>query len=211
MGLAVLDPRRLFAFPRIYDAFQDFIGANAFKRSALAIHIPSDRRLRILEVGCGPGRNIDYLPGNVDYTGCDLSPDYIEHARKTYGERAQFYCMSVADLGKLDLEKFDIVVAMGVLHHLNDALVDSLARQALPVLKDDGFFLAVEPCWTEHQSWLDRKIMSLDRGEDIRTIPGYVQLLKEHFPDVEGREADTGIIIYPTSACVIRARRGQAS
>src|SRR6185437_2540759 len=145
MGLAVLDPRRLFAIPRIYDAFQDFIGANAFKRSALGVHIPSDRRLRILEVGCGPGRNLDYLPGNVDYTGCDLSPEYIEHARKTYGHRAQFYCMSVADLGKLNLEKFDIVVAMGVLHHLNDALVESLARQTLTVLKDDGFFLAVEP------------------------------------------------------------------
>lgn len=207
MGFSVFDPRRYFAVPRIYDAVQDFIGANAFKRSVLSAHIPADRRLRVLEVGCGPGRNLDYLPENADYTGCDLSPDYIQHARKHYGHRAEFYCLSVADLGELNLEKFDIVMAMGVLHHLNDALVESLARQAAPVLKPDGFFLAVEPCWTAHQSWLDRKIMSFDRGEDIRTIDGYAALVGKHFSDVQGRQADTAMIIYPTSACVIRAGR----
>ena len=206
MEFSVFDPRRYFAIPRIYDAVQDFIGANAFKRSVLGGQIPSNRRLRVLEVGCGPGRNLDYLPANVDYTGCDLSPEYIEHAKARYGHRAQFYCLSVADLGKLNLEKFDIVMAMGVLHHLNDELVRSLARQTVPVLKDDGFFLAVEPCWTAQQSWLDRKIMSYDRGEDIRTIEGYACLLKENFQDVEGSEADTALIIYPTSACVIRAK-----
>jgi SAM-dependent methyltransferase len=210
MGLAVLDPRRFFAIPRIYDAVQDFIGANEFKRLALSAQIPTDRRLRVLEVGCGPGRNLDYLPENVDYTGCDLSPDYIEHARNRYGQRAQFHCLSVADLGKLNLDKFDIVMAIGVLHHLNDDLVRSLARQTIPVLESDGFFLAVEPCWTARQSWMNRKIMSFDRGEDIRKIEGYVGLLKESFGNVEGRESDTKMIVYPTSACVIRAKAAAA-
>lgn len=204
---AFLDIRRIFGLPKIYDAFQDFVGANALKRRFLGAYIPSDRPLRVLEVGCGPGRNLDYLPETVDYTGCDLSAKYIEHAKKRYGHRAQFYCLSVADLGELDLDKFDIVMSIGTLHHLSDDLVQKLSRETLAVLKDDGYFLALEPCWTDHQSWIDRTIMSYDRGEDIRSIDGYTRLLRQTFRDAEGRELDTDVIIYPTSACVIRAGR----
>jgi SAM-dependent methyltransferase len=200
-----LDIRSIFAVPSVYDAFQDFVGANALKQRFLATYIPSGKPLRVLEVGCGPGRNLDYLPETVDYTGCDLSAKYIAHAKKRYGHRAQFYCLSVADLGNLELDKFDIVMSIGTLHHLSDDLVQKLSRETLAVLKNEGFFLALEPCWTDHQSWIDRTIMSYDRGEDIRTIGGYTKLLRQTFRDAEGHELDTDVIIYPTSACVIRA------
>lgn len=200
-----LDIRSIFGVPIVYDAFQDFIGANELKRRFLATYIPSGKRLRLLEVGCGPGRNLDYLPDTIDYTGCDLSAKYIEHAKKRYAHRAQFYCLSVADLGNLDLDNFDIVMSIGTLHHLSDELVRKLSQETLAILKDDGFFLALEPCWTAHQSWIDRTIMSYDRGEDIRTIEGYTDLLRQTFRDAKGHELSTDMIIYPTSACVIRA------
>lgn len=206
MPMGSLDVRRLFGLPAIYDGFQDFIGANRLKKRFLDAYIPADRPLRLLEIGCGPGRNLDYMPGNVTYVGCDLSSKYINHAKKRYGDQASFHCLSVADLGDLDLEDFDIVMCVGALHHLSDDLVRTLCRETARVLKDDGFFLALEPCWTSNQSWINRTIMSFDRGEDIREMDGYTDLLKGTFRDAMAVEIETAdIIIYPTCACVIQA------
>ncbi len=207
MSLGKLDIRRLFGLPQIYDFAQNIIGANTLKKNFLQTYIPSERRLRILEIGCGPGKNLDYLPANVEYVGCDLSAKYIEHAKSVYGKRAQFYCLSVADMGELDLEKFDIVMCVGTLHHLSDDLVRKLSLETLQVLKADGFFMALEPCWTSTQSWFNRTVMSYDRGEDIRSIDGYTELLLQSFGKVAAQEINTNVIIYPTSACVIQAMR----
>jgi len=201
-----LDIRRLFSLPAVYDLFQSFVGANALKRRFITDHIPTDRRLRILEVGCGPGKNLEYLPPSVDYVGCDLSDKYIAHAKKRFGDRAEFYCLSVADIGALKLEGFDLVMSIGTLHHLSDTLVSGLCSEIQSILKEDGSFLALEPCWTPTQSWLDRTIMSYDRGEDIRYMEGYTDLLKQSFATADATQIETAdVIIYPTSACVIRA------
>lgn len=205
MSLAKLDIRRLFNIPFVYDLFQDFVGANALKERFIKKYIPSDKPVRLLEIGCGPGKNLDYMPPNVEYVGCDLSEEYIAHATKKYGNRAKFYCSSVADMGSLERDKFDIVMSTGVLHHLNDSLVHALCRECGLVLNEGGVFLAQEPCWTSTQSWVDRTVMSFDRGEDIRSIDGYANLLKESFENVEGHELATDVIIYPTSGCVIQA------
>ena len=205
MSLAIYDIRRLFSVPAIYDWFQDFVGANALKKRFIQNCIPSDRPVRVLEIGCGPGKNLDYMSNSVEYVGCDLSQDYIDHATQKYGHRAKFYCLSVADMGNLDLDKFDIVMCMGVLHHLSDDLVGSLCEEAERVLKPDGCFVSLEPCWMPAQSWINRTIMSYDRGEDIRFMEGYTDLLKRSFREADAEEFDTADVIFPTCACAIRA------
>jgi SAM-dependent methyltransferase len=211
MAFASLDIRRLFSVPAIYDGFQNFVGANSLKKRFLQTYLPSERPLRVLEIGCGPGKNLDYLPRDIEYVGCDLSSKYIEYAKKKYGHIAEFYCLSVADLGELSLEPFDVVISLGVLHHLNDDLVRAFCRETKQVLKNNGLFLALEPCWTPSQSWINRKIMSYDRGEDIRFIDGYCDLLKSTFSKAEASEVETAdVIIFPTAACVIHASGSNA-
>jgi SAM-dependent methyltransferase len=206
MPLGSLDIRRLFSVPAIYDSFQDLVGANALKKRFLETWVPSARPLRLLEIGCGPGKNLDYLPRDIQYVGCDLSAKYIEHARKKYGDIAEFHCLSVADLGKLHLDPFDVILSMGVLHHLSNDLVRGFCQEMTQVLKKDGLFLALEPCWTPSQSWINRTIMSHDRGEDIRYMDGYCDLLKRTFSSAEANEVETkDIILFPTAACAIQA------
>lgn len=201
-----LDLRRIFGIPFIYDAFQNFIGANSLKKMMIQLHIDPCCNARILEIGCGPGKNIEYLPHSIEYVGCDQSSKYIQSAKRNYGEIGQFHCMSVADINKIDDHKFDIILSIGVLHHLSDELILELCQEMKGVLKEGGYFLALEPCWTETQSWINRKIMSYDRGEYIRNINQYCKLLDICFKQCEGKEIQTrGVIIYPTSACVIKA------
>lgn len=204
--MASFDIRRLFSIPVIYDLFQDVVGANALKARFIRAYCPSDRPVRVLEIGCGPGKNLDYMPPNVEYVGCDLSKEYIAHAEKKYGHKAKFYCLSVADMGELELDKFDVVMCMGVLHHLSDDLVGALCRETERLLKPGGIFLAQEPCWTPDQSWINRTIMSYDRGEDIRDMDGYTELMKRTFAHSDAHLVETDdIIIFPTRACAVRA------
>jgi len=52
----------------------------------------------ILDVGCGYGRLLEFLPKTWkgDYLGIDISPDLIGVARRIHPER-EFVCMSVID------------------------------------------------------------------------------------------------------------------
>ena len=75
--------------------------------------------MAILDVGCGPADILAYLP-NVDYWGFDISEAYIERAGNAFGTRGHFNCkqLQVDDLD--ELPKFDVVLAIGLLHHIDD-------------------------------------------------------------------------------------------
>lgn len=75
----------------------------------------------ILDVGCGWGRMLDLLPAtwHGTYVGIDLSPDFIEIARHTYGGRGdgtfpQFRCMDVRMLPPSVDRKFDLAICISL-------------------------------------------------------------------------------------------------
>ena len=89
------DPRRILETPFFYKLLQDIVGANSYRKQVIKQTVPVSKGLRILEVGCGPGNNIEYLPNGVEYVGCDISQKYIEQARRKYGNRGIFLNASV--------------------------------------------------------------------------------------------------------------------
>ena len=44
----------------------------------------------IFEIGCGTGSSLQYLPENINYTGIDISSNYIDFAKNKYGNRGDF-------------------------------------------------------------------------------------------------------------------------
>ena len=74
---------------------------------------------RILEIGCGPGTIVGYLPPS-DYLGFDLSPEYIEQAKRRF-PNARFVCERVSQFSLAKEQSFDVVLALGIVHHLDDA------------------------------------------------------------------------------------------
>jgi 2-polyprenyl-3-methyl-5-hydroxy-6-metoxy-1,4-benzoquinol methylase len=115
-----LDPRKIFAIPKVYDSYQKFVGAQQDRLNFLKKTVAPLVKYRVLDVGCGTGVNCEVFPQHVSYVGCDLSEKYINHAKQHYGNRAEFYAAPVGELQKLNLEPFDVVIAMAVLHHLSD-------------------------------------------------------------------------------------------
>src|SRR5262245_46296990 len=138
MSLPLWDPRKLLELPRVYNFFQKAVGADNGRREFVEKYIAPLAPARILEVGCGPVTNCQWLPDGIDYVGCDLSPEYIEYAKRRFAGRAEFYAAPVGDLTRLGLKPFDAVIALAVLHHLNDAQVLTLCDEARALLVPGG-------------------------------------------------------------------------
>jgi SAM-dependent methyltransferase len=138
---------------------------------------------RVLDIGCGPADVLEYLP-DVDYLGLDLSPKYIESARARFGSRGRFICRSVEEMVIEEPASFDVVMANGVVHHLDDASAMRLYSLAHAALKPAGRFVAVDPAFAEGQSPLARILVKNDRGKFVRTSEAYAALASRVFPEV---------------------------
>jgi len=68
---------------------------------------------RVLEVGVGTGRNIEFYPSGVEVTGIDLTPGMLERARKRAAALNRKVDLRLGDVQCLDFpdNTFDTVVA----------------------------------------------------------------------------------------------------
>ncbi|HZP94400.1 MAG TPA: class I SAM-dependent methyltransferase [Burkholderiales bacterium] len=175
-----MDLRSLLAHPRFYSCFASAVGGGARAQYARQ-YLRARPGERILDMGCGTADILDYLPAGVDYTGFDLSADYIAAARSRYGERGQFRNepVDVALAGRLG--SFDLAMANGVLHHLDDAGAHSLFELAKRVLAPGGRLVTLDGCFVPGQSRIARFLLSRDRGRFVRNEDEYLRLAHASF------------------------------
>lgn len=107
-------------FPRAYTWFASCIGGDARATYAREYVKPVSGQ-RIIDIGCGPADIGSELPVGVEYVGFDASQQYIGAARTGFGKRGTFYCQSVSSDVASHYSRFDVAMANGVLHHLDDA------------------------------------------------------------------------------------------
>jgi SAM-dependent methyltransferase len=195
---------RILDQPQVYERFQRLLGAHAARQRIVRDFLRPFEGARILDVGCGTGSLLDYLPEDVDYVGCDLNPIYIESARQRYGDRGRFFC---ARAGQEDAggDFFDFVVAKSLLHHLSDGEADGLLSRSSKVLRPGGVFFSSDPVRHEGQSVITRLLLSLDRGRSIRTPDAYRGLIRPYFQEIEATLV-TDLLGIPYSHFIMRAR-----
>lgn len=178
--------KKLLSLSWVYVAFQSLVGAHR-ARTWIANNLwRVNAGDKVVDVGCGPGSALDYLPKDIKYVGFDISKDYVEAAKKQYSSRNDpvFFVSSVHDLiGMNDprLINADFVVCNGLLHHLNDEESAEVLRLAHEILKPSGRFISVEPVFLVHQSRFSRWLMSNDRGCNIRTEQHWKDLIGSAF------------------------------
>jgi hypothetical protein len=84
------------------------------------------------------------------------------------------------------LPKFDAVIAIGLLHHLDDDDAVSLMRLTKYALAPEGRLISYDPVLDSEQSSIARFLVSHDRGQNVRTAVGYRALAENVFSDVNG-------------------------
>ncbi len=182
MKVLLPDLRRVLSIPAIYNLFVRVVSGNGQSRYVTE-YVRPEVGDRILDIGCGPSNILEYLEG-VEYVGLDLSPRYIDSARKRYGHRATFYCKKVGRDTFNESSSFDIVLANGLIHHLNDREAISFCQLARTVLRSGGRLVTMDGCYLEGQSAIARFLISMDRGEYVRTQDQYLTLADTAFPDI---------------------------
>ncbi|HEX3693149.1 MAG TPA: class I SAM-dependent methyltransferase [Solirubrobacteraceae bacterium] len=106
-------------------------------------------RARILDAGCGSGRNMVELARHGEVTGVELSPTSVRLARdRQVGEVLEG---SVLDMD-LDEGSFDLTVSLDVIEHLQDDV--AALRELRRVTKPGGALLVTVPAyqwlWSGH-------------------------------------------------------------
>ena len=176
--------RSVLAFPWVYRLFGMLVGSEANEEWFIKTVLGLRNGQKLVDVGCGPAQILDRLPG-VEYVGLDISDAYIQAARIKFKGRggANFLFGSVKDwlLNPLTYEA-DIVLAHGVLHHVDDDEAKKILEFAYHVLKDNGRLIFYEPCYLIWQSRISTYFMSKDRGQNIRTEQQWKDLASSIFP-----------------------------
>jgi SAM-dependent methyltransferase len=171
--------------PVVYRTFQRLIGSGGVRRAFLNEYVRPVPKEKVLDIGCGPADILDYLPG-VDYLGLDISPEYIHAARKRFGKRGRFCC---GDVGLATVEQesgtFSLVMATGVLHHLDDQTAAKLFDLARLALGPGGRLVTFDGCYEPKQSGIARWMLSHDRGTFVRAPADYERLASVSFANVE--------------------------
>jgi ubiquinone/menaquinone biosynthesis C-methylase UbiE len=72
---------------------------------------------RILDVGCGNGKLLEFLPANIDYLGIDSSKKMIEISASRFPGK-KFKTADILELQKLNETDFDEIFCIAVIHHL---------------------------------------------------------------------------------------------
>lgn len=176
--------RSVLSLPWVYNLWSHLLGAPAARADFISTYLKVNANDHVLDIGCGTGTMFEALPEGIRYTGFDLSEAYIREAREKHGNAADFVHASVGEAPDLPQSEFDIAIATGVLHHLDDTEAIELFRLAADSLKPGGRLITSDPVYIDGQSKIAKFIISRDRGQNVRTRDAYIQLAEEVFGSV---------------------------
>jgi len=156
-----------------YEFVQRMVSFNfrAFLRELCAEHF-FQPGLSYLDVGCGTGFLRDHLR-HADYLGVDINPTYITAARRKRGEC--FQIGNALEIGNLS-RQFDRVIAIGLLHHLDDGQVRTVLAGARRRLQPGGEIFIIDALWPPDHNRIGRILRGSDNGAYVRTLAEWEKL-----------------------------------
>jgi SAM-dependent methyltransferase len=156
-----------------YELSQRLVSLNfrAFLRELRAEHF-FQPGLSYLDLGCGTGFLRDHLR-NVDYLGVDINPTYIAAARRRRGEGFQVGdALAIGNLSRT----FDRIIAIGLLHHLDDRQARAVLAGARRRLRPGGEIFIIDALWPPDNNRLGRFLRGSDNGAYVRTLAQWEKL-----------------------------------
>ena len=134
------DPYRRIA--RFYDAVVEPF--NKSLRGYVARVARREAGMKILEVGCGTGTNLElFADAGCEVSGVDLSPSMMDLARKKLGDRADLRLGDASEMPFAD-DSFDLVLSFLTLHEMPPSVRAPVMDEIVRVAGADGRALFVD-------------------------------------------------------------------
>jgi SAM-dependent methyltransferase len=169
--------------PYIYSTTMRLLGTNEIIRMFVETYIRPKPGDKIMDIGCGPADILNFLP-EVEYYGFDIDAGYIEAAKKRFGKKGIFVCQKIRKDAVDENSRFDLILAKGVLHHLNDAEAADMFDLARTHLKKGGRLITYDGCYEPGQNYFAKMFLSMDRGKYVRTKETYLTLASQSFSNI---------------------------
>jgi len=169
--------RSALSLPVVYDSYQSLVGAPRCHQRFISEMVRPRPGDRVLDIGCGVGASVRYLPQGVGYVGIDVSQPYIDRARADYAGRGEFLCADAGAVDAATIGQFDLAFSFGVLHHLSDDIVNRVIKLVRAVVRPGGRFVTIDPCYVPGQNAIAKLLIDNDRGEFVRDEGGYRRLM----------------------------------
>ena len=123
---------------------QELVGAEVY--TVIARLIPSTRGLKILDLGCGTGLELDEIfkvNPTVEVTGIDLAKKLLEKLSQKHSARKSQLKLILADYLNYDFGKnaFDVALSVQTLHHFSYKEKAGLYKRVYASLKPDGLYI----------------------------------------------------------------------
>lgn len=116
-----------------------------FLARARARKVISHVKGRVLDVGCGSGTILNFLPGDIDYVGVEINPHLVEILLDSY-PGATAYSLDIQREAVSGEKPFDTILALALIEHLERPM-DFLERY-VPLLAEGGAMVVTTPTRT---------------------------------------------------------------
>ena len=123
--------------------FGDISYYSEYKVNILKSYFDVNKTFKILEYGCGIGKNIKYLEKifiNSEIYGFDISNESLNRAKNDNPNMI----LLLENEFKLYYKKFDIIFIAGVFHHIEPSLRDSVVSNIYKLLNSNGKIIIFE-------------------------------------------------------------------
>jgi len=193
--------RRILSSAKVYDLFQRMSGLNRSYDTLVGEYFGDTTGRDVLDIGCGTAAISQWMPG-ARYQGFDPNADYISTAEESLPVSVSVWQASIEEPGLDSTQRFDLILGVGVLHHVDDEVADRFFSLASHHLREGGRAVTMDPCKHENQSFLARTMVSRDRGEWVRNSDEYVTLARGHFENVSVGVRDD-LLRFPYSHAIV--------
>jgi len=110
-------------------------------RNAFVDWVIQHQPARILDVGCGTGKQLSLLPSSMDAVGIDLSTAMLEQAHRQAPGKCQ---QADATAIPFEAQSFDLILSQFALHEKPTETIDRELQEVRRLLKPGGVFSVVD-------------------------------------------------------------------
>lgn len=197
--------RKILDYPLFYRVFENIVIKRNGRAEFVKRYISNVTGKRILDLGCGTADILACIENELCYVGIDNNSRYIAENREKYEKRSnvKFYHTDLNQYAAKCKKKYDLVLMMGVMHHISDDEVDKAMENIKKLLDAGGEFVSLDPCYTEHMNPIAWILCRLDRGKYVRTKAEWIELMSRHWKNIWHEERKDTLIL-PYSVIVFR-------
>jgi len=166
----------------IYSCVQSFLTKKGTPEFIYKSFAAIEENEKILDLGCGPAKMRKFIIAK-EFVGMDFNESHIQEAKKHH-PRDTFLCDDIVRHKFDPTMKFDKILMIGVLHHLNDTEVVQVLSSCYNILKNDGKIFTVDPLFESEQNPIAKTLAKWDQGNFVRRKEQYIDLAKPLYKNV---------------------------